>query len=59
MEMNLSDRFPSMTPLTLRREKAREVFLLLNRFNRYSRKQAKQKKNGQRIIRKPAGDNWF
>lgn len=61
MEMNLSERFPSMTPLTLRREKAREVFLLLNRYNRYSKKQAKQQKqkNGKRIIRRPAGDDWF
>lgn len=47
-----------MTPLTLRREKARDVFLLIVRFNKYSRKQKKQK-NGKRIIRKPAGDDWF
>jgi len=59
MQMNLSERFPSMTPLTLRREKAREVFLLLNRFHRYSKKKKKEFKNGQRIIRRPAGDNWF
>lgn len=48
-----------MTPLTLRKEKAHEVFLLLNRFNRYSRKKEKEQKNGKRIIRKPAGDDWF
>lgn len=59
MEMNLSERFPSMTPLTLRREKAREVFLLINRYNRYSAKEKKKQKNGKRIIRKPAGDDWF
>jgi hypothetical protein len=58
MEMSLSERFPSMTPLTLRQEKAREVFLLINRYNRYSKKEAKKKK-GKNIIRKPAGDNWF
>ena len=58
MEMSLSERFTSMTPLTLRREKARDVFLLIVRFNKYSRKQKKQK-NGKRIIRKPAGDDWF
>ncbi len=46
-----------MTPLTLRREKAREVFLLLNRYTRYSKKH--KKKNEKQIIRKPAGDNWF
>jgi hypothetical protein len=59
MEMNLCERFTSMTPLTLRREKAREVFLLLNRFNRYHRKKKREMKNGKRIIRRPAGDNWF
>lgn len=59
MEINLSERFPAMTPLTLRREKAREVFLLMNRFNRYNRKKKKSQKNGKKIIRRPAGDNWF
>jgi hypothetical protein len=59
MEMVLSERFPAMTPLTLRREKAREVFLLISRYNRYSKKQRKKQKNGKNIIRKPAGDNWF
>ena len=61
IEMILTERFPSMTPLTLRREKAREVFLLLNRFDRYSLKKEKEnkRKNGKRIIRKPAGDDWF
>lgn len=58
MEMSLAERFPSMTPLTLRREKAREVFLLLSRFKLYAKRQNKAK-NGARIIRKPAGDNWF
>ena len=58
MEISLVDRFPAFNPLSLRREKAREVFLLLVRFNRYSKKQ-KKKKDGQQIIRRPAGDNWF
>jgi hypothetical protein len=58
MEVNLSERFPAMTPLTLRKERAHEVFLLINRYNRYSKKEAKQK-NGKRIIRRPAGDDWF
>ena len=43
-----------MTPLQLRREKAREVFILIKRFNRFSKK-----KNKKKIIRKPAGDDWF
>lgn len=57
--MGLSERFPALTPIALRREKAREVFLLIARFNVWSRKQAKSMKNGKKIIRKPAGDNWF
>jgi hypothetical protein len=56
MAVNLSERFPSMTPLTLRREKAREVFLLISRYNRYSKKQSKPK---SQVIRRPAGDDWF
>jgi hypothetical protein len=59
MEMSLSERFYAMTPLTLRREKAREVFLLISRYNKYSKKNEKKQKNGKKIIRKPAGDNWF
>ena len=68
MQMNLCERFPAMTPLTLRREKAREVFLLISRLNTHSEynKQPNESptptptvKNGQKVIRKPAGDNWF
>jgi len=58
MEMSLCERFPAMTPINLRREKAREVFLLITRYNTYS---AKQKKNAgkPKIIRRPASDTWF
>jgi hypothetical protein len=56
MEVNLCDRFVAFTPLQLRREKAREVFILIKRFNIYSKKQKKKKK---KIIKKPAGDSWF
>lgn len=59
LQMNLCERFPAMTPLVLRREKAREVFLLLVRYNRYAKKQKKSDSGGKRVIRKPAGDNWF
>ena len=57
MQMNLSERFPALSPLSLRREKAREVFILLSRYNRYARKL--RRSGGKKIIRKPAGDNWF
>lgn len=62
MEMALCDRFAQFTPLSLRREKAREVFTMIVRFNRYMAKENKRNKrtkDGKRIIRKPAGDNWF
>jgi asparagine synthetase A len=52
--VNLCERFPALTPLSLRKEKAREVFLLIVRYNNYGKKQGKKKK-----IRKPAGDDWF
>lgn len=56
--MSLCERFPALTPLSLRREKAREVFILVTRYNIYSNKQ--QKNAGKpKIIRRPAGDTWF
>ena len=59
MEMGLCEKFPAMTPLSLRREKAREVFILITRFNRYSKQKKKREKGGKKIIRRPASDNWF
>lgn len=58
MQMNLCEAFPSLTPFELRKERAREVFLLLGRYNRYARKK-KKNRNKKNVIRKPAGDNWF
>ena len=58
MQVSISDRFPALTPIALRKEKAREVFLMVARFNRYSVRKGKNKtKTG--ITRKPAGDDWF
>lgn len=49
-----------MTPLTLRKEKAREVFILIERYNKYSKKQKKEAESGgKKIIRRPAPDTWF
>ena len=60
MQMTLCERFPALTPLELRREKAREVFILVARLNRYMKKeQKKNKKSSKKIIRRPAGDDWF
>ena len=49
MTVNLCERFPSMTPLSLRKERAREVFLLISRYNKYQRKQKKQSGKKKRI----------
>lgn len=64
IQMSLCKIFPALTPLTLRREKAREVFLLINRYNKHSLKNNNGNKtnttqNGVRVIRRKAGDNWF
>ena len=59
MELNLCDRFPALTPFQVRREKATEVFLMLRRIERYNEVEKKNKKNGKKIIRRQADDNWF
>lgn len=56
LQMRLSERFPSLTPLSLRKENAREVFLLIRRYSIFSANSRKPKNN---IIRRPAGDDWF
>lgn len=50
-----------MTPLTIRREKARDFFTLVVRYNNYSDKQQKKaaQPNKPKIIRRPASDTWF
>ena len=61
MEVNLSERFAGMTPFNIRREKAREVFLLIRRMAVYNEKKQKNTDpiTGARVIRRPAGDTWF
>ena len=52
--------FPSFNPISLRKEKAREVFILIARYSKMSKKQKKKGKNaGKKIIRRPASDTWF
>lgn len=54
--MSICDRFQCISPFDLRRESAREVFLLVRRLNNYNSKTS----TGENArIRKPAGDNWF
>lgn len=56
MELTISERFPGLNPISIRREKAKEVFLLIRRLKNDNKIQRQQKKSKRR---KPAGDNWF
>lgn len=60
--MNMCKTFPSLTPFTLRKEKAVEVFELIRRLNRYIEYEKEEKVTTQtesNVIVRPAGDNWF
>jgi len=65
MEMSLCERFPAMTPLSIRREKAVDVFTLVVRYSNYSSSQQENAEKAQKnagkpkIIRRPASDTWF
>lgn len=64
----MADRFPALTPIAIRKEKANEVFLLFERLTNYQEKQEKQElangdtvvhtADGRTIIRRPA-TTWF
>lgn len=56
MELNLCERFPALTPFSIRKEKAGEVFLLVRRLKEYNKNTNISKSN---IIRRKAGDDWF
>lgn len=58
MQLVLCERFPTLTPFSIRKEKASEVFLLINRLNSLPNKN-KSNKNSENIIRKPASDDWY
>lgn len=60
--MNMCKTFPYLTPFTLRKEKAIEVFELIRRLNGYIEYEKEEKATTQtesNIIVRPAGDNWF
>lgn len=58
MKMTLCECFPSLTPFTLRREKAVSVYTLIVKYSKYAKK--KKKNDGKpKVIRRPASDNWF
>lgn len=51
--------YPALTPFSVRRERAREVFLLVRRMNSKPRKKNGEEVDAQGRVRRPAGDNWF
>lgn len=58
MEMALCECFPSVTPFTIRREKAVTVYAMIVKYNKYAKK--KKKNEGKpKIIRRPASDTWW
>lgn len=58
MEIGISERFPSMDPVRIRRTRAAEIFLLIRRLNEYTEREKAEKGNGGQIDR-PASDTWF
>lgn len=68
LEDNLCTRYSGLTPFAVRREKVGEVFLLVKRINRKTRRekgvhpqdQVIRYKNGDvHIRRKAMNDNWY
>ena len=61
IEVLLSERFPALSPISIRRTKAREIFKIINKLTIYSKKEKKQqvKANTKHIIAKQASDTWF
>ena len=72
IEVGLSRSFPALSPISIRRTRAAEVFLLLRRYNEYIQRENEKsekgsaggrtemrQKDGKKIIRRPAGDDWF
>lgn len=56
MEVSLCKVFPAFSPISLRKEKAVEVFKLIDRYTKYINSADSRKK---RSNMKHAGNNWF
>lgn len=57
--MQLCKTFPALSPFDVRRERAREVFLLVRRLNHQPKNEGGQVLDSKGRIRRPAGDDWF
>ena len=58
MQITLCERFPAMTPFSIRKERAVDVFKLIVKYSKHSQRQ-KKKPEKQKIIRRPAQDTWW
>lgn len=58
IELSISERFPSLSPFDVRKQRASEVFLLVRRLNNRTTKQNAQA-GKKKVIRRKAGDDWF
>ncbi len=61
IDMTLCDRFPALTPMSIRSTKARDVFKTIVKLGKYAKKEKKEeaKKAMKHIVKRPASDTWF
>ena len=61
IEITLCNRFPALTPMSLRRTRARDIFKIIVKLGKHAKKEKKEeaKKAMKRIIKRPASDTWF
>lgn len=55
----LCRRYPALSPFSIRRTRAKEVFLLIRRVCTHPKTEGGQRTDSQGRERRPAGDNWF
>lgn len=64
IEMTLCERFPALTPFSIRRIQAREIFTFMERFGRYIERDREENGqivniNGRQVLKRKASDDWF
>ena len=60
LEMEICNRFPTVNPFSIRKEKMREIFLLVRRLRIYDEANNQNNKNKRKKqIRRTASDSWF
>lgn len=59
IEHNLCTTYGGLTPFVVESESYHNVINLYADVRRMQIREARQTKGGKRVIRKPAGDNWF